>query len=257
MSVDEAIISKVIIEESLKFLSEYTDVDVIIVGAGPSGMTAAYYLAKNGVKTLVIERRLSFGGGIGGGGMLLPKIVAARPSDEILREINCSFYEVRNGIFVMDPAELIAKLASASINAGARFLLGVTVEDVIYRENPLRIEGVVIQWSAITLSGLHVDPIALRSRAVIDATGHDAEVVRIVARKIPEAGLKEIPGEKSMYAPEGERFVFEKTGKILPGLYATGMAVTAVFNGPRMGPIFSSMLLSGRKIAEIVIRDLH
>ena len=30
--------------------------DVVIVGAGPAGSTLAYQLARNGVKTLVLER---------------------------------------------------------------------------------------------------------------------------------------------------------------------------------------------------------
>ncbi|MEO0247894.1 MAG: ribose 1,5-bisphosphate isomerase, partial [candidate division WOR-3 bacterium] len=36
------------------------------------------------------------------------------------------------------------------------------------------------------------------------------------------------------------------------GLYVAGMAACACFGGPRMGPIFGGMLLSGRKLAEIL-----
>ena len=114
----------------------------------------------------------------------------------------------------------------------------------------------VALWSAIPLAQLHVDPIGLRAHAVIDATGHDAEVVNIVARKIPKSGVK-VLGEGAMYAHAGEKFTVEKTCEVLPGLFVTGMAVNATFGGPRMGPIFSSMLLSGRKIAELVIRRLE
>ncbi len=40
---------------------------MVIVGAGPAGLAASYYLAKAGVKTTIVEKKLSVGGGIWGG----------------------------------------------------------------------------------------------------------------------------------------------------------------------------------------------
>ncbi len=257
VSFDECDITRTIIEYSSKDLVNFSKVDIIIVGAGPSGLTAGYYLAKRGLKTLILERRLSLGGGIGGGGMLFHKIVASVKAREILDEMNCR-YEIskeNENLIVMDASELLIKLGSAAINSGAKLIFGISVEDVIYRDNPFRIEGVVIQWSAVHLSGLHVDPLMIRAKAVIDATGHDAEVISVVAKKIKDLGIS-VLGEKSMYSVKSEDLVVERTGKIIEGLYATGMAVAAYYNLPRMGPIFSSMLLSGKKIAEIVISDI-
>jgi len=48
----------------------------------------------------------------------------------------------------------------------------------------------------------------------------------------------------------------QNTREVFPNLYVTGMAANAVFGGPRMGPIFGGMLLSGKKVAEIVIKKL-
>jgi thiamine thiazole synthase len=59
-----------------------------------------------------------------------------------------------------------------------------------------------------------------------------------------------------MDADAGERFVVERTARIMPGLYVAGMAVCATFGGPRMGPIFGGMLLSGEKAARLVLADL-
>lgn len=105
------------------------------------------------------------------------------------------------------------------------------------------------------MSGIHVDPLGVKSRAVVDATGHDAEILTIVSRKLPELGLV-VQGEKSMWASEAERLTVEKTGRVCPGLYAAGMAVAALHQTPRMGPIFGGMLLSGRRVAEVIVEDL-
>ncbi|RLF66238.1 MAG: ribose 1,5-bisphosphate isomerase [Thermoplasmata archaeon] len=253
----EGKITRYIIKEAARdWIEEISKADVVIVGAGPAGMTAAKYLAEKGYRTVIFERKLSFGGGIGGGGMLFHKVVTDERAKHILDDISIKAKEVEKGFYVVDSTELIAKLASSAIDAGAKIILGVHVEDVIYREKPLRITGVAIQWSAVMLSGLHVDPIFVESKALVDATGHDAEVLRVAARKIPELNLK-IPGEKSAYAELSEELVVEKTGRIVPGLYAAGMAVAAIHGLPRMGPIFTGMLLSGKKVAEIIDEDLR
>lgn len=249
----EAEITRAIIESASEEWVELAESDVIVVGAGPSGLTAAKYIAEKGFKTLVLERRLSFGGGIGGGGMLFHKIVAEEEAKEVLDDFDIK-YKVRRNLLVIDAAEMMAKLAAKAIDSGAKIIHGVSVEDVIFRENPLAVKGVCIQWSAVEISGLHVDPIFLRSGAVVDATGHDAEVISVAARKMP----LDIPvvGERSAYSEVAEKEIVEKTGKVVKGLYAAGMAVAAVHNLPRMGPIFGGMLMSGKKIAEIVAEDL-
>ncbi len=255
--VDEAELTRVIIEESLKEWKEFSNVDVVVVGAGPSGLTAAKYLADAGLKVLIVERRLSFGGGIGGGGNLLHKILVESPANEVLRDFKVKYSEVREGLYVVDTAELMAKLAVGAVEAGAKVVFGLTVEDVIYREreNGISIEGVVVIWSAIPLAGLHVDPIFIKSRAVIDATGHDAEILAIVSRKLPKAKLM-VKGHGPAYLHEGEELVVKATGKVLPGLYVAGMAAASLYGYPRMGPIFGGMLISGRKVAEEIIKDL-
>ncbi len=67
MQLDETVISKAIIERYFEDLISYLKTDVAIVGAGPAGLAAAYYLGQAGIKTAVFERRLSVGGGDVGG----------------------------------------------------------------------------------------------------------------------------------------------------------------------------------------------
>jgi len=251
----EVKISELILDSTFEDWKEIVNADVVIVGAGPSGMTAAKYLAEKGLKIVVFEKKLTFGGGIGGGGMLFHHVVTDEKALEILKDFKVNYRKIDDTFYVVRSAELVAKLASGAIDAGAIIIPGVTVEDIIFRDNPLRVCGVAIQWSAVLISGLHVDPIFVYSKAVIDATGHDAEVIRTAARKVPELNIT-LKGEKSAYAELSEELVVKYTGKVVEGLYATGMAVAAIHGIPRMGPIFTGMLLSGKKVAEEIIRDL-
>ena len=254
--VDETEITKAIISKAAEDWISLTETDVVVVGAGPAGLTAAKFLAENGLKVVIFERRLSFGGGIGGGGMLFHKLVVQSPSDEILRSVGCKLQTVRDGVYTADTSEMIAKVATSAINAGAKIILGIVVDDVIYRDSPLRVTGAVVQWTSVTMSGLHVDPLGVRCKALVDCTGHDAEVLAIVSRKIPELNIS-VPGEKSMWAPEAEKLMYNNTGEVCPGLYVAGMAAAAMYQTPRMGPIFGGMLLSGKKVADIISEKLQ
>jgi len=253
--VEEEKITRAIIQKTMEDWLNIAENDVTIVGAGPSGLTAAMYAARAGLKTVLFERRLSFGGGIGGGGMQFHKIIVESPADKILEDVNCRMEQLEDGLFVVDAAEMMAKLASGAIDAGAKVILGVTIDDVIYRDNPPRIVGVVIQWSSVIMAGLHVDPLGIKSKAVVDCTGHDAEVLSVASKKIPELNIT-VTGEKSMWISHAERLTVEGTREVCPGLFVAGMAVAAIDQIPRMGPIFGGMLLSGAKVAQLIANKL-
>ena len=66
--VSEKEITRAIANMFNETLVEYTDSDVIIIGAGPAGLMAGRELAKNGIKTLIIEQNNYVGGGYWVGG---------------------------------------------------------------------------------------------------------------------------------------------------------------------------------------------
>ena len=262
---DEASITRAIVERSSKELIDYAQSsDVIIVGAGPAGLTAAHFLAKKGLKTLVLERRVSMGGGIAGGGNLFHKVVVEDMDLEgynpksIAEELGVPLEKYDDVLYITDAAALVAKLSNAAVDAGAKIVLGVHVEDLIYREEngTVEVKGVVALWSPIYLSGLHVDPIFFMSKAVVDATGHDAEVLKIASEKLPNVHFN-VSREYGAWAERGERLVVRYTGKIIKGLYAAGMSVASFYKLPRMGPIFGGMLASGKKLADEILNELQ
>ena len=84
--LDEVTISRAITESFMKDFLEAMEVEVAIGGAGPAGMTAAYYLARAGIKTVIFERQLRVGGGMPGGGMMFNRIVVQEEGKKLLDE---------------------------------------------------------------------------------------------------------------------------------------------------------------------------
>ncbi len=254
MELDEVIISRAIIEDFLKALSDCAEVDVGIVGGGPSGLVCAAHLAKAGAKVALFERKLSVGGGMWGGGMMFPRIVVQREATRILDEFSIRYREYSQGYYIASSVEAVGKLTAAAAGAGAEVFNLMSVEDVMIREND-EIEGLVINWSAVDMAGLHVDPLTVRTKVVVDATGHPAEVCRIVQDKVTGKGFK-VLGERSMWAEKGEKALISTTREVYPGLVVAGMAANAVSGGHRMGPVFGGMLISGEMAAGIVKKKL-
>jgi len=247
----EKIITQAIIETYLKELIDYTEVDVAICGAGPSGLLCSYYLAKAGKKVAVFERQLKVGGGMPGGGIMFNKIVFQKEALSILDELEISYQHYKDNLYVANSIETISALTYKTIKQGVKIFNLLSVEDVVIRDK--KVCGVVLNWTAVEQAKLHVDPVAVLAKYVVDATGHDCEVAKIVEKKL---GWVTVKGEQSMWAEVAEKALLENTKEVCPGLIVCGMAANAFFGSPRMGAIFGGMFLSGKKAAEVVISKI-
>ncbi len=244
----ETEISRVIIQQYTRRLSEHLENDVVIVGAGPAGLAAAYYLSKAGVKTTIVEKKLSIGGGIWGGAAGYNVVVFE--DKDILDEIGVTTKK-GGDLYTADAIEFATALGYKAKKAGAEIFNLTEAEDIVLKQDVVK--GVVVNNASIRTIGLHVDPFCICSKYLIDATGHQAELVSMLKRRKPELFPKELQ-EYFMDVETSEAGVVEKTGEIYPGLYVAGMSVCDTYNLPRMGPIFGGMLKSGKKVAEL-IRD--
>ncbi len=255
--MDERIITQAIIDRYFQKLKENLSVDVAVVGGGPSGLVCSYFLSKNGYRVALFERKLSIGGGMWGGGMMFNEIVVQEEGKRILDEFEIRSLPYGEGYYTADSIEAISTLCSKTLKAGVSIFNLISAEDLIVREN--RVSGLVLNWTAVEMAGLHVDPLTIHSKFVVDATGHATEVVAILQRKndvrlFTETG--KIMGERSLWAEAAERDTLLNTREVYPGLFVTGMAANATFGSYRMGPIFGGMLLSGEKAASLITQEL-
>jgi thiamine thiazole synthase len=255
--LQERDITRHIAREYYKEFDQLIESDVIIVGAGPSGLICAHDLATMGFRTLIVEQSLALGGGFWHGGYLMNKATICEPANEILEEIGvpCKRIKECEGMYMVDPPHATGALVAAAYRAGAKVLNLTRVVDLILRREGV-LEGVVVNNTTAEMAGhdiIHVDPIALESKVVVDATGHDAVVVELLHKR---QLYQRVPGNGAMWVSRSEEEVMNRTGEVYPNCFVIGLAVAAVNGTPRMGPAFGSMLLSGRYGAELIKKKL-
>ncbi len=254
-STTESEITNAIVGNFAEDMKQFASTDVIIVGGGPSGLMAARELSNNGVKTLIIERNNYLGGGFWIGGYLMNTITIRNPGQEILEELNIPYEQFNENLYTTCGPHACSKLIAAACDAGVKFLNMTSFDDVILKDN--RVKGVVVNWTPVSSLPRQitcVDPIALESRLVIDATGHDAVVVKkLEERRV----IGKLPGHGSMWVEKSEDLIVEKTKMIHHGLIVVGMAVSTTYGLPRMGPTFGAMLFSGKCGGNLALEQLR
>ncbi|HUS58838.1 MAG TPA: sulfide-dependent adenosine diphosphate thiazole synthase [Planctomycetota bacterium] len=253
-SVREKDVTRAIVDSFLRQFSDYADCDCIIVGGGPSGLWCGKDLAAAGYKVLIIERNNYVGGGFWIGGYFMNKVTIRKPAHECLEELGVPYEEPYEGLCVCDGPHVCSALIAAACKAGVKFASLTCVDDIVLRGDG-RVAGVVINWTPIRTIPKEIaalDPVAMESKIVVDSTGHDASVIGCLERR----GLIKTRGMGAMWINESEDAVVEKTGLVYPGLVASGMAVSTLYGLPRMGPTFGSMLISGKRAAQAVIKEI-
>lgn len=153
--------------EPSKTLKIRDEVDVLVAGGGPSGVASAVYAARNGARTLLVEK-CGIVGGIATVGLMNPWTGEASGgfTREILGKLGCDYphhnNEPANGINRRyDPERAKAVMLETVLEAGAKPMLYTYVVDVIVEGNELK--GVIVESKA----GREV----ILAKVVIDCTG--------------------------------------------------------------------------------------
>ena len=258
MSIENVISSAIVRSYSEKLLSGL-NLDAAIVGGGPSALVAARYLAEKNFKVGIFERKLAPGGGTWGGAMLFNEVVVQDDALAILDDFGIKHQGISGapGYHTLDSVALASGLIFGAVSAGAKIFNSVSVEDIVFKDG--KVGGLVINWTPVERLGMHVDPLTVISRAVLDGTGHPSEIMHLAEAKAQiklDTPTGKVLGEKPMWVDKGEESTVENTRSYYPGLFACGMSANNVMGGYRMGPIFGGMLKSGFRAAKLIEQEL-
>ena len=177
--VREVDITRAIAKEFNDVLMDRAESDVLIIGAGPAGLTASCELSKKGLKVLVIEQNNYLGGGYWLGGYMMNPVTVRDPAQKIWEEMGIPFKKVGDGLYLTPGPHAVSKLIASACDAGVKFLNLTKFDDLVLKNG--RVAGLVVNWmpvSALPRNITCVDPIALESKMVIDASGHDSVAVK-------------------------------------------------------------------------------
>jgi thiamine thiazole synthase len=115
--VREVEITRAIANEFHDVLIDRAESDVIIIGAGPAGLTASRELSNMGYKVLVIEQNNYLGGGYWLGGYMMNPVTVREPAQKIWDELGIPYKKVQEGLYLTPGPHAVSKLIAGACDA--------------------------------------------------------------------------------------------------------------------------------------------
>ncbi|WP_440953614.1 geranylgeranyl reductase family protein [Methanococcoides sp. FTZ1] len=197
--------------------------DVVVVGAGPTGSTAARYAASYGAKVLMIEEHASIGTPVECTGLLSTRAVAEcdiDPDDDfVLNSVRGAFVHSPNGTCLpIDGGKTKAYVVSRKIFD--RRLASMAVEEGTELLLKGRVTGMTEEEGIRALSVMHMGkPTTIRTKMVIGADGVKSTIARHAGLGKVERVLSGIQVE-APYNSDNDDFVELFVGSRAPGFFA-------------------------------------
>jgi len=207
--------------------------DVVVVGAGPVGSTAARYAALNGAKVLLLEEDASVGSPVGCTGLLSTRAVAEcdlKPSDEfVFNSVRGAFVHAPNGqclpidgkqtrAYVVSRKNFDRALAVMAVEEGVE--LSLRTRAVGFENKNLETSKQGKESPQIKLRILrNGSPETICTSVVIGADGVKSRIASYAGLEKPSRILPGIQIE-APYASDDSDFVELFPGSFAPGFFA-------------------------------------
>lgn len=207
--------------------------DVVVVGAGPVGSTAARYAALNGAKVLLLEEHASIGSPVGCTGLLSTRAVAEcdlKPSDEfVFNSVRGAAVHAPDGqclpidgkhtrAYVVSRKNFDRALAVMAVEEGVELSLrtrAVGLEKTSPETDKEGIEGSQVKLRILR----NGEPETINASVVIGADGVKSRIASYAGLEKPARVLPGIQIEAS-YASDDSNFVELFPGSSAPGFFA-------------------------------------
>ncbi|ODV93430.1 hypothetical protein PACTADRAFT_46803, partial [Pachysolen tannophilus NRRL Y-2460] len=264
--IRESTVSRAMSKRYFEDLDKFAESDIVIIGAGSSGLSAAFVLAKArpDLKIALVEAFVAPGGGAWLGGQLFSAMVMRKPAHKFLNDLGIEYDDEGDYVVVKHAALFSSTLLSKVLTfPNVKLFNAVAVEDLITRKDhttgQLRVSGVVTNWGALSLSGAHdtqscMDPNTINANVVLSSCGHDGPHGAFSAKRLESFGIKKLGGMQGLDMNAAEDQIVKSTREIVPGLFFCGMELAELDGCNRMGPTFAAMAISGVKAAEEILK---
>lgn len=255
--IRESMVSRTMTRRYFEDLDKYAESDIVIVGAGSCGLSAAYSLAKQrpDLKIAVIEAGVAPGGGAWLGGQLFSAMVMRKPANKFLDDLGVPYEDEGESspfVVVKHAALFTSTLLSRVLSfPNVKLFNATAVEDLITRryddpESPegigIRVAGVVTNWTLVTMhhdDQSCMDPNTINAPVIISTTGHDGPFGAFSAKRLVSMqAIERLGGMRGLDMNTAEDAIVKRTREIVPGLVIGGMELSEVDGANRMGPTF-------------------
>ena len=249
--------------------------DVVVVGAGPAGSSAALMAAKNGVKVALIEKENTIAQTVRTSGVTWIKNIKefGIPDDCFNSIKNFSFCSPNNEVTISDSVSRAAVLdvrktyrwlAQQAKNAGADIFIKTNINDVIKNSN-----GDIIGVKGIKDN----DKIIFHSKVIIDASGFSSIICKTMGfvtqwKRFGAGAEYEVKAENvdaqtwwlmvgQKYSPAGYAWIFPLGNNIVRIGVGIGKPESDVDPTQRLKEIMDAKLGPIKKLGKITPIEFH